>query len=49
MLYLIYICFINMTFMFSDECIDGQRMLVVLFLKIHRVYGHGNLHLFFAL
>jgi len=39
---LFFICVTNTCFMFSDDCIDGQHMLVVLFLKIHRIHGHGN-------
>jgi len=39
-------CFTNTCFLFSDDYIDGQRMLVVLFLEIHRIHGHGNLFIY---
>lgn len=39
------ICCINYIFCLRLT-IDGPRMLVVLFFKIHRVHGHGNLHIF---
>lgn len=36
------LCILLILVLYSRMTIDGKHMLVVLFLKIHRIHGHGN-------